>query len=146
MEFSPKTLIDIDYFGERLGTVVEPGLILVGKRSLGKVSEIVPLARRHALKALVKYMVVGLGVYQGLEFLLERGPMELLGQGRVVFSRLYNSLRLLARAPAYQFTLGLDKERNCQTLLEFIHQISRSPLPSSLAPNDAGRRPRRAAP
>jgi len=51
-------------------------------------------------------MIVGLGVYQGLEFLLERGLWEILGKGAVVASRLYNSLRLLARVPACRFVSG----------------------------------------
>ena len=99
-----------------------PGLILVGQRNLGKVSEIVPLSRRAAYNALVKYMIVGLGVYQGLEFLLERGTSELLGKGRLVASRTRNARRLLRRAPAYRFILGRDRARNTQTLLTFVEQ------------------------
>ena len=120
MEFGPKTLIDIEYFKDRLGGVVKADLLLVGERNLGEISEIVPLARRHALKALVKYMVVGLGVYQGMEFLLERGLTELLGKGGVAISRLYNSVQLLARAPAYRFVMGRNIEKNRQTLLDFV--------------------------
>jgi len=127
MEFDPKTLIDIEYFKDRLSEAVEPGLILVGERNLGDVSEITPLARHRAFKALVKYVIIGLGVYQGLEFLLERGLWEVLGKGGVAASRLYNSLSLLARAPAYRFILGRDTERNCRTLVEFIHQANRNP-------------------
>jgi len=122
MEFDPKTLIDIEYFKDRLSEAVDPGLILVGERNLGDVSEIVPLARHRAFKALVKYVIVGLGVYQGLEFLLERGLWEVLGNGGVVASRLYNSLRLLARAPAYRFVLGRSTEKNCQTFIDFLHE------------------------
>jgi hypothetical protein len=120
MEFGPKTLIDIEYFKDRLGGEVKADFLLVGERNLGEISEIVPLARRHALKALVKYMVVGLGVYQGMEFLLERGLTELLGKGGVVISRLYNSVQLLARAPAYRFVMGRNIEKNRQTLLDFV--------------------------
>jgi len=53
MKFDPKRLIDIEYSQDRLGGPVEPGLVLVGQRNLGEVSEIVPLARHRALKALV---------------------------------------------------------------------------------------------
>jgi hypothetical protein len=122
MEFDPKTLIDIEYFKDRLSQAVEPGLILVGERNLGDVAEIVPLARRRAFKVMVKYVIIGLGVYQGLEFLLEKGLWELLGKGGVVASRFYNSLSLLARAPAYRFVLGRNIEKNCETLVKFIHQ------------------------
>jgi hypothetical protein len=122
MEFGPKTLIDIDYFEDRLSGSIEPGIILIGERSLGTASEIVPLPRHRAFKALLKYVVVGLGIYQGLEFLLERGLWEACGKGGVVASRLRNSLRLLWRARTYRFVLGRDQETNCRTLLEFLEQ------------------------
>lgn len=123
MEFDPKTLIDISYFEDRLapyGRPVDPGLILVGERNLGQESDIVPLSRTGALKALVKYSVVGLGVYQGLEFLLERGIGDLAGKGGTAASRLYGSARLVARAPAYRFVLGRNIRRNTDRLLEFL--------------------------
>jgi hypothetical protein len=125
MEFDPKTLIDIEYFDGRLGAITEPRFILVGERNLGEISEIVPLGRIWAFKALFKYMVVGLGIYQGLEFLLERGLWDILGKGGVITSRLYNSLRLLSRSSTYRFILGRSKEKNCQTFLEFIHRMCR---------------------
>jgi hypothetical protein len=125
MEFDPKTLIDISYFQDRLaasGRPVEPGLILVGQRNLGQETDIVPLSRAGALKALVKYMVVGLGVYQGLEFLLERGIGDLAGKGGTVASRLYNATRLVSRAPAYRFVLGRNIRQNTERLLEFLRR------------------------
>jgi hypothetical protein len=63
MEFDPKTLIDVEYFADRLATdPVEPGCILIGQRNLGDVSEIVPLPARGAARTLVNNMVIGLGV------------------------------------------------------------------------------------
>ena len=126
MEFDPKTLIDIDYFNDRLGQAVDPGMVLIGQRNLGDISEIVPLARHRAFKGLLKYVIVGLGVYQGLEFLLEKGAWELVGRSGIGASRCYNSLKLLSRAPAYRFVLGRDTEKNCQTLVDFIEKSSQS--------------------
>ena len=81
-----------------------------------------PASREPAagLKALVKYMVVGLGVYQGLEFLLERGLGDLAGNGGPVASRLYNSAQLVSRASAYRFVLGRNIRQNTDRLLEFL--------------------------
>lgn len=122
MEFDPKQLIDLEYFDDRVSGPVEPALIIVGERSLGEDSAIRPIPRHQALRALLKYMVVGLGVYQGLEFLLERGTRELFGKSGVAASRLYNGLQLLCRAPAYRFTLGRDTTKNATTCLEFIER------------------------
>ena len=122
MEFDPKTFVDISFFRHRLSESVEPGLILIGERNLGSASSIVPLPKRRALKAMVKYLVVGLGVYQGLEFLLERGLWEMTGKAGVAASRLRNALALLWRAPSYKFVLGRDTARNSRTLIEFIER------------------------
>jgi hypothetical protein len=125
MEFDPKTLIDIDYFQDRLakaGQAVEPLLVLVGERNLGEEAAIVAVSRLWALKAFLKYAVVGLGVYQGLEFLLERGVLDLTGKVGVAASRLYSSCRLLARAPAYRFVLGRNMQKNTECLLEFLRR------------------------
>jgi hypothetical protein len=122
MEFEPKTFVDLEFFQHKLSEAVDPALILVGQRNLGQVSEIVPLPRARALKAVVKHLVVGLGVYQGLEFLLERGIWEMAGKGGVAASRLRNGVRLLSRAPAFEFVLGRDPERNARTLIEFVRR------------------------
>jgi hypothetical protein len=123
MEFDPKTLIDLEYFRDRLGGPTDPAALLIGERNLGEVSAIVPLPRRKALRALVNHMIIGLGVYQGMEFLLERGVWEVAGRLGVAGSRLYNSLQLLRRAPAYRFVLGRDRQKNLDTLLAFLEQL-----------------------
>lgn len=120
MEFDPKTFVDISFFRHRLSDAVDPGLILVGERNLGSESSIVPLSKRRSLKAMIKYLVVGLGVYQGLEFLLERGLWEVTGKAGVAASRLRNGVALLRRAPSYKFVLGRDTAKNSATLIDFI--------------------------
>jgi hypothetical protein len=110
------------YLRDRVGGPVDPGLILIGQRNLGDVSQIVPLSRGRAFKSFVKYVIGGLGVYEGLDFLLERGAWELVSQTGVAASRCYNSFRVLSRAPAYRFVIGRDPDKNCQTLLEFIEK------------------------
>lgn len=123
MEFDPKTLVDIDVFRDRIvNGPVAPAAILVGERNLGRVSSIEPLAHAPALGALVKNMVVGLGVYQGMEFVLERGLGDLAGKVGVATARLRAAVRLLRRAPAHRFVLGRDLDRNYRTLLEFVER------------------------
>jgi hypothetical protein len=122
MEFDPQTRIAIEYFRDRLGTETPPAFLLVGERNLGEVSEIVPLSRIRAFHALLGVLIVGLGVYQGLEFLLKRGVWELVKQGGVVASRTYNASMLLRRSRTYRFMLGRNMDRNIRTLLTFLDQ------------------------
>ena len=65
-------------------------------------------------------MVVGLGVYQGLEFLLERGAVELVGKTGMVASRMRNALALVRRAECRRFVMGRDPELNINTLRESL--------------------------
>jgi hypothetical protein len=122
MEFDPKTFVDLDFFRHRLSEPVDVSLILIGERNLGEDSAIAPLSSRRAMKAMVKYLVVGLGVYQGLEFILERGLGDMAGKTGVVTSRFRNAVKLLRRAPAYGFVLGRDTAKNSRTLIDFIEK------------------------
>ena len=126
MEFDPKTLIDIEYFAARLEDHPVPAkVLLVGERNLGERSAILPTSRTQAFKALTKYMIIGLGVYQGLEFLLERGVGDLLGKGSLVTSRLRNAFQLVRKASAHRFVIGRDPTRNSRTLLDFLNGARR---------------------
>jgi hypothetical protein len=125
MEFDPKVLIDLDYVADRIGTPAIPRLTLIGRRYLGDVSRIAPMARRHAVRSLLSNMVVGLGVYQGLEFLLERSTAEIVGKVGVASSRLHNAVRLLGRTSVFRFDMGRDKKRNSETLARFIEEACR---------------------
>jgi hypothetical protein len=120
MEFDPKTVIDIDFFRDRIGAATPAAYLFAGQRSLGMVSEIHPMSRAAALRALINHMVIGLGVYQGLEFMLERGAVELLGKGGVVASRLRSAWSLVNRSRPYLFVMGRDPGKNCQTLAAFL--------------------------
>ena len=122
MEFDPKTFVDIAFYKDRISEAVAPKLLLVGRRNLGTPSTITPMSQRKAMGALVKYLVVGLGVYQGLEFLLERGIGDMMKQSGVVRSRLRNSTALLRKVPAYEFVLGRDTAKNSRTLIEFVQR------------------------
>jgi hypothetical protein len=126
MELPAKTLVDIEYFRDRIAAPVTPRFLFVGERDLGAVSEIHPLSRYRAGKALLQDLVIGRGVYQGREFLGKRGRQEWLDKGKVVATRMQTGLRLLARISPYRFVMGRNIEKNCQTLTEFLHGALRS--------------------
>lgn len=122
MELPPKVLVDIEYFRDRISGPVPPRFLLVGARNLGEVSGVRPISRHRAFRALLLDFVVARGVYQGREFLGKKGGQEHADKGKVILSRVYNSLRLLSQVLPYQFVMGRNIDRNCQTLVEFLRQ------------------------
>ena len=123
MEFGPKTLIDISAFQSRLAPACPVGAILLGQRWLAGDSSITPRPRRTALKPFISNAVVGLGLYQGVEFVLEKSPMELIGQGRIAARRLRASLSVIRKAQVYRFAMGPSIDDTATTLLRFLRKL-----------------------
>ncbi len=123
MEFGPKKLIDIEAFHDRISGPVPICAILLGTRFSSGESRIMKVSRHKALRPLISDAVVGLGLYQGVEFVLQSSALELLGKGRLAFARLRNSLGVLRRADVYRFEMGTDIEQTANTLETFLKQI-----------------------
>ena len=66
--------------------------------------------------------VVGLGLFQGMEFVFQHSLVEIAAKAGIGFSRLRASRRLLARSEVYHLTLGRDFDRNANAVREFVHQ------------------------
>jgi len=60
----------------------------------------------------------GLGLFQGVEFVLTRRWTEQLALAGVAWSRLRASMKLLSRSRVYRVSLGRDRALNARTLLE----------------------------
>jgi hypothetical protein len=124
MEFGPKTLIDIQYFRDRIAGPCPIGAILLGERWLAGRSSILPEKRYSAINSFIKNSVVGLGLYQGVEFLLERSGWEVLGKAGVAFSRLRSSLKAIGLSQVFRFRMGPDVEESAEVLVKFLDKFS----------------------
>jgi hypothetical protein len=117
MEFDPKLLLDLDSFRERIEPRPQPlRHLVIGSRSLSEAPQLAPLPKRAALRTLMREVVVGVGLYQGMEFVLQRGMGDLLGQVRPAFVRSAACATALRRAQVWGLTLGRDHERNWKAL------------------------------
>ena len=123
MRVGTKILVDMDYYADRIGSPCPPGIILLGERSLGCESRIEPAGKLVASKEFIKNSVVGLGLHQGLEYLLGRSIWETLGNSKLAFSRLNNSLKVLRCSKVYRYIIGHDTERNHQILVDFLDNV-----------------------
>ena len=123
MRVGTKLLVDVDYYADKISPPCQPGIVLLGERALGCGAKIEPAGRLGASKGFIKNAVIGLGLHQGMEYLLGRNLGETLSRGGLAFSRLNNSLRLLGRSRVYRYSIGHDMEKNNRVLLDFLQKV-----------------------
>lgn len=121
IEFDPKISIDIRCFAERVcRTPVPAALVLLGVRSTGTASRIVPVSRLAAVKHFLMNSVIGVGLYQGLEFIMQESPRESVRHAGQVLSRVRNNVGLIRRARVFTFVIGRDRALNFGALRGFL--------------------------
>jgi hypothetical protein len=117
MEFHPKLALDLAGFEDRIEASPQPVRhLVVGRRSLGREAALEPLPRSAAVGTLLREAVVGVGIYQGMEFVLQRGMRDTLAMGGVAATRARCCAAALRRAKVWRLTLGRDHERNWEAL------------------------------
>ena len=119
MEFGPKEVVNYSYFQDRVAASAEPGLLLIGSRTLGQECRVDEVGRLAGLSACIENCVLGVGLYQGLEFILHSSGWELLKKSGLVMSRLRNCNQLLSRSRICRVHLGRDSELNARTVLDY---------------------------
>jgi hypothetical protein len=113
MELHPKLALEVASFADRIEPEPQPlRHLVIGRRSLGPQARLEPASRRSAAGTLVREAVVGVGLYQGMEFVLQRGMADVLGQVRPAAVRTACCTALLRRAQVWRLTLGRDHESN----------------------------------
>lgn len=120
MEFGPKWLANYSYFAPRVVSSAEPGIVLLGRRSLSPDCLIEPASFSESYRSMVADCAVGLGLFQGLEFLLRTSPVELLGKARIGASRLSNARRLFRRSQVYRLVLGRNIQKNALAVTALV--------------------------
>ena len=122
MEFGTKHLVNYSYFAERVCASANPGLLVVGARTMAPTCRIEEIGMWAAMRSCMVNCVVGIGLFQGLEFLLQSSPWELLKKGSLGLSRTWNCWQLVRRSKVLRIHLGRDAALNARTLLEFAEQ------------------------
>lgn len=128
MEFGPKHLVNYSYFRDRVCASAEPGILFVGARTMAEGCRIEKISRLEGMRSCITNCVVGVGLFQGLEFILQSSPWELFSKGKLGISRAWNCWQLLRRAQVCRIYLGRDPERNALTLLRYAEKTFASGL------------------
>jgi hypothetical protein len=123
MEFGPKHLVNFSYFYDRVCASAEPGAVFIGARSMLPECRIEEIGMAAALRPMIANGVIGLGLFQGLEFILQSSALELVNKAGLGLSRMRNCWQLLRRSRIYRVHLGRDAELNARTLLQFTREL-----------------------
>jgi hypothetical protein len=123
MEFGPKHLVNYSYFKDRVVESAEPGLVMIGSRTFAPGCRIEEVSKVAGLRACIPHCIVGMGLFHGLEFVLQASGWEILGKGGVGLSRIRNCWQLLRRSQVCRIHLGPDPEANAQTLIEYASSL-----------------------
>jgi hypothetical protein len=123
IEFSPKISIDIRCFAEHVSRRAVPAtFLLLGVRTTGSTAQITPAPKRAFLRHVLANSIIGIGLYQGLEYLFQKNLRESLQHLGLLLSRVYNNGVLLRRTRVYRFYIGRDVNRNYECLNDFLAQ------------------------
>lgn len=121
MEFHPKLVLDLEAFAERIESQPQPlRHLVIGVRSLGRGAHLRQIPRRAAADPLLREAVVGVGVYQGMEFVLQRGMRDIAGKAGIAAVRTACCAAALSRARVWELTLGRDHDRNWRELAPLL--------------------------
>ena len=117
MEFHPKYALEVDAFRDRIEPRPVPlRHLVIGCRTLGREASLEPDGKRLAAGALLREVVVGVGVYQGMEFVLQRGMRDVFRQVRPALVRAACCAAAVRQAQVWRFTVGRDHDRNWDAL------------------------------
>ncbi|MCW5983494.1 MAG: hypothetical protein KIT09_35715 [Bryobacteraceae bacterium] len=120
MEFGQKILVSYRCFSDRVCAEADPGFIFLGSRISSGNCCIEPADLGPTMRAMISNSVIGLGLFHGLEFVLNASALELLSKFPVGLSRFANCLSLIRRSKAFHLRLARDKSNNARTLIDFI--------------------------
>lgn len=123
MEFGTKYFIENDYWKDGIETKPLNDIFLFsGRRILSGTPAVERCSKREVLSTLIRDAVIGIGLYQGLEFIINRSIWEVLSKMTTVFKRFFLAFKLVRVSKTYRFTLSNDIAQNVGVFKEFIRK------------------------
>ncbi len=123
MEFGTKFLVDVAFWKDRIDARVLSDIVLVDtRRVLAGDPSIAEVSRWAIFRTLWRDAVLGIGLYQGLEFLVSRSSWELVYRVPILVRRLRLAATLARRAKAYRLTANRDAAATLALVRRFMTQ------------------------
>jgi hypothetical protein len=121
-KFGPKILIPIQSIQRELATDTKPQrtILVIGKRSRKKRSQIKQISALAVFPHLLKYMIVGIGLPMILEYFLETGFKDIVSRFKIIVSRTIAASALIIRSEKYLMETSSNVPENCSMMIDLI--------------------------
>jgi len=121
LELPDKYVVALDAFRDGIEPEAQSiAHIVVAQRGLGTQASLQRVSRREVLGPLFRDGVVGLGVAQMIEWVLQRGTRDAFGKLGTATRRAACCAAAASRAQAWQLKIGRDHERNWNELVALL--------------------------
>lgn len=121
MEFGRKYYIDCEYWNDKVEKRALKDVVLIAaQRVLNGEPSVTRISRSRIFSMLLRDAVIGIGLYQGMEFVFSQSSWEVLSKFPVFLKRFLRAVKLTFTSDPYLLILSNDIERNTQTLLNFL--------------------------
>lgn len=121
MEFGGKYFVDMEYWNDRLERrELGKKIYFIAHRLINGDPYIEKSSRYKAIVNLIGSAVIGFGLYQGMEFVFNNPPRELMSRLPVFLRRIASAINFIKGTESYQIYLSRDTEKNIRVFEEFI--------------------------
>jgi hypothetical protein len=127
MEFGLKYFVDLEYWREKTETrLLKGSVLIISERILTGTPIIVQTSSDKAIKALIRDAVIGIGLNQGLEFILTHSSWDIIRKVQIAGKRFIKALKLAFFVRVFRFTFSGDIVLNAAVLAEFVRPLEPS--------------------
>jgi len=124
MEFGRKYFIDCKYWDSQIEKQSLHDIVLfTSQRVMNGTPSIEPVTKRLILRTLIRDAVIGIGLYQGIEFLFSHSNKEVIYKIQVVLKRLKMAMRLARASTSFRIILSDDIQANARCFANFIKNL-----------------------
>ena len=124
MEFGTKYFVDIDFWNDKLeNRVLQKKIFFSARRLMNGEARIEKVSGLRTFNHLFGNAVIGFGLYQGMEFIFNNSPWEIIKRLPVLINRLICAVKFSFITKGYQMYLSRDSSQNMRVLEEFLFNL-----------------------
>jgi hypothetical protein len=125
MEYGRKYFVDTEHWVGRLEKrELDKKIYFVAERLMNGDPYMEKTSGYGAFISLIGSAVIGLGLYQGMEFVFSNKPKEIISIIPVFFRRLISAVKFSLRTESYKIYLSRDTAKNMNVLVDFLENNS----------------------